>query len=209
MMTIWKFIKYPTSLVLLSTLLCSCFQSDYTKLVKSELAKGVRQDSIFLGIHFGDTRNDFYGKCLDLNKQKLAIDGGGGFVEYLSIDSLLIDKAMPIKFVFRPNFDNKDKLAEMVLRLSYRAYLPSEPAYQSDSLEIKTERLLEKWYGGNDFINVKLDSIEIPVKLDGNRRILIYKLDHRVIQIKIQDILHPIFKHSISRESDKENNESK
>jgi hypothetical protein len=207
-MTIWRYIKYPINGVLLTLLLCSCFQSDYTKLVKSELGKGVRQDSLLLGIYFGETRNDFYGKCFDLNKQELATDGGGGFVEYFFKDSLVHETITPIKFLFRPNFDSKNKLAEMILQLSYPGSTPSVPAYQSDSLGFKVEMLLKKWYRGNDFINVKLDNVDVPVKLDGNRRILIYKLDQQTVQVKIQDILHPIFKHSISMERDKENSAS-
>ena len=40
-------------------LIYSC-QSDYTKLVKDELASGSRYDSIFHGLEFGQTRKEFY-----------------------------------------------------------------------------------------------------------------------------------------------------
>jgi hypothetical protein len=200
-MIIWKSIKYPTNLLLVCLLVSSCGQSDYTKLVKSELAKGVRQDSILLGINLGDTRDEYYGRCFALNKLHLLSDGGGGFAEYIFKDSLVHQKATPIRFLIKPNFDNKDSLAEMVMQLSYAGWSPTSVSHQSDSLMAKTKKLLKEWYGGNDFISVKLDSIDVPVKLDGNRRILIYKLNPQVVQVRVQDILHPIFQHSITKES--------
>src|SRR4051812_29599909 len=77
MMMIWKYIRYSGSLFLIVLLATAC-ESSYTKLVKSELAKGVRQDSVLLGIKLGDTRNDFYGRCFDLNKEHLIAQGDGG-----------------------------------------------------------------------------------------------------------------------------------
>jgi hypothetical protein len=198
-----KSIKYSISILILGILSSGC-QSDYTKLVKEELAKGVRYDSVLLGINLGDTRNDFYGRCFDLNKSHLVTDGGGGFVKYMLIDSIFHKDPVGIEVLFHANFDNKDKLAEMLLELTYAGWSPANPAYSADSLKVNTMKLLKHWYGGNDFIIAKVNDKDMTVKLDGNRRILIYKKDEQNVEVKIQDILHPIFRHSISSDSEKE-----
>jgi enediyne biosynthesis protein E4 len=202
MMMIWKSIRYGLSLLACSVLFYGC-QSDYTKLVKEELAKGVRKDSVLLGIKLGDSRYDFYGRCYDLNKKQLIIDGGGGFVQYLFTDSLVHQKPEPMKLLFHPNFDKKNNLAEMFMEFSYVGWSPAVARYQSDSLKEKVMDMLVKWYGGNEFVQAKVDSVELPVKVDGNRRIVIYHKDAQAILVKVQDLLHPIFMHSFTREEQK------
>lgn len=193
----WKCIRYPIRILVLWVFLSSCFQSDYTKLVKSELAKGTRQDSLLFGIKFGDTRNDFYGKCFDLNKQRLVTQGPANTsVQYLFKDSLFHDEPTEIRLLFFPDYDDKQVIAEMDMEFSYLAWAPWNEKYQSDSLEVKIKKLLMHWYGGNEFVSAHVNDAEIPVKVDGNRRILVYIKDAQSVGAKIQDILHPRFRHS-------------
>jgi hypothetical protein len=197
MMMSWKFIKYPASLFLIAIFFSGCFQSDYTKLVKSELAKGIRKDSILLGIKFGDTRQDFFGRCFDLNKQHLVTQGPSGLkVQYLFTDSLVSKEPNQIRLLFSPFFDTQEMIAEMDLEFSYTAWAPWNKHLQSDSLKVKVMELLMNWYDGNEFITAKVDGGEIPVKLDGNRRILVHIKDTQSVTVRVQDILHPKFKHS-------------
>jgi hypothetical protein len=197
MMMIWRFIKYPASLFLIAILFSGCFQSDYTKLVKSELAKGIRKDSILLGINFGDTRQDFFGRCFDLNSQHLVTQGPSGLkVQYLFSDSLISKQPNNVRLLFSPFFDTKEKIAEMDLEFAYLGWAPWNRHLQSDSLKVKVMKLLMNWYRGNEFITAKVDGGEIPVKLDGNRRILIHIKDTESVTVRVQDILHPKFKHS-------------
>lgn len=178
----------------------SCYQSDYTKLVKSELAKGIRKDSILLGMHFGDTRNEFYGKCFDLNKQRVLMQGDGGSVQYLFTDSIGSATPAEVKLLFVPSFDNDDKLTNMDFRFSATAWAPWNQSLQSDSVEYRIEKILMHWYGGNAFIKAKVEGKQVPVKLDGNRRIMIFLYDTREVVVRVQDILHPKFRHSITKE---------
>jgi hypothetical protein len=198
MKTTWRFIKYTISLAIFGLALSGCVQSDYTKLVKSELVKGIRKDSILLGINFGDTKDDFYGRCFDLNKKQLVTQGPNGVsVQYLFTDSLVHDQPTPIRLLFKPGYDEKKVISDMDVELSYQAWAPWNVHLQSDSLKIKMMKLFMLWYKGNEFITVNLnDSTNMPVKLDGNRRVLIYVKDTQSITVKIQDILHPKFKHS-------------
>lgn len=195
MMMILKYIKYPIKLVLVGALLNGCMQSDYTKLVKAELAKGVREDSILFGIKLGDTRNDFYGKCFDLNKQKLVSQGpGNSSVMHIFYDSTVHDTPAQLRLLFFPSFD-KDTITDMTMELSYMAWAPWNPQYQSDSLKNKAMDLLMHWYGGNEFVIAHVNDKDVPVKVDGNRRILVYIKDTQSVVLKIQDLLHPKFRH--------------
>jgi hypothetical protein len=58
-------------------------------------------------------------------------------------------------------------------------------------------KLLMKWYKGNEFITAKVGEEEVPVKLDGNRRILVIIRNEQHVLVKVQDILHPSFKHKL------------
>jgi hypothetical protein len=183
-----------------------CIQSDYTKLVKSELAKGIRQDSLLLGINFGDTRNDFYVKCLYLNKQQLVREGpGNSSVQYLFNDSLVHTKPAEIKLLFMPTFDKNETIAEMNMEFSYLAWAPWNREYQSDSLKVKVMELLMHWYKGNDFVTATIKESEVPAKVDGNRRILVFIHDQQRVVVKVQDILNPMFRHSITTDQEKKN----
>lgn len=203
---ILKFLKYPISLGLWGIFLIGCTQSDYTKLVTSELAKGIRQDSILLGISFGDTRDQFYVNCFYLNKQQLIREGPGNTsVQYLFSDSVVHTKPTKIKLLFMPTFDKDEVIAEMNMEFSYEGWAPWNRELQSDSLQVKVMQLLMNWYKGNGFVTARIKDQNIPVKVDGNRRILVFIHDPQRVVVKVQDILNPKFKHSISKEEEKKN----
>ncbi|MEO5600746.1 MAG: hypothetical protein ABIR06_07455 [Cyclobacteriaceae bacterium] len=165
--------------------------------MKSELAKGIRQDSLLFGIRFGDTRNDFYGKCFDLNKQKIVAQGpGNSSVQYLFKDSSIHNKPTQIRLLFYPSFDKNDVIAQMNFEFSYPGWAPWNKEFQADSLKVKAMELLMLWYKGNEFVTADVNNTKMPVKLDGNRRLLVYIKDAQSVVVKAQDILHPNFKHS-------------
>jgi len=191
----WKSIKYLGSLTILVAM-AAC-QSDYTRMVNAELAKGIRKDSVLLGISLGDTRQEFYGKCFALNKQHLISPGSGGnTVQYIFTDSTVHKTPQEIKMEFVPAFDDHDRITNIDIKFSYSGWAPWNNHLQSDSLEIKLKQLLMSWYGGNDFVMAKEGDKEIPVKVDGNRRVVMYKSDPQNVVVHVQDILHPKFKHT-------------
>lgn len=195
----WKYTGCLLVIATCSTLCFSCFQSDYTKLVKAELAKDVRKDSVLLGIHLGDTRNVFYGKCFDLNKQKLITPGSGTrSVQYFFTDSLFHDRPTEVRLLFYPTFDDKDVIAEMRMEFSYTGWSPWNRPLQSDSLKVKVMKMLMNWYKGNPFVNAHVNERDMPVKVDGNRRIILFVKDQQAVDVKVQDLLHPYFRHSIT-----------
>ena len=207
MTAIWRFIRYPVELLAFMMMLAGC-ESDYTRLVKSELAKGIRKDSILLGIRFGNTRNEFHGKCYDLNRAHLIMPGpGGGTIEYNFTDSLFHRKPTAIKLLFVPAFDDHEILTNMDLHFSYPGWSPWNRDLYADSLEPKVEKLLMHWYGGNKFVTANVGENKVPVKLDGNRRVLVYRDDPQNVIVRIQDILHPKYRRSIGLDVRKETKE--
>src|SRR2546430_1472524 len=126
----WRFIKYPGSFFVLLVHLSGCVQSDYTKLVKSELSKGIRKDSVLLGIRFGDTQKEFRAKCFELNKKHLTTEGVGFAVRYMISDSLFHKKPTGIQLLFSPAFDEKEILTDMDLKFSYSGWAPWNRQYQ-------------------------------------------------------------------------------
>ena len=186
-----------SSFFVLFFFLAGCVQSEYTKLVKTELAKGVRHDSILLGINFGDSQKIFRDKCFALNRQHLTMEGPGYYVQYFLSDSTVHKKPTTIRLLFQPGFDKNDIITDMDMKFSYPGWAPWNRQYHSDSLKVKVIQLLERWYKGNKFVIAHSEKSEIPVKVDGNRRILIYEDEPQTVVVKVQDILHPKFNDTI------------
>jgi hypothetical protein len=161
--------------------------------VKQELAKGVRYDSIFLGIRFGDSQKVFREKCFELNRNHVVTEGQGFWVQYLLSDSIPISPK--VKLLFFPTFDEKETLAGLDLKVSFAGWAPWNRDLQSDRLVERIKPVLMKWYGGNEFVTAHVKENEIPVKLDGNRRIMIYNSPPEHIIVRVQDILHPLYRH--------------
>ncbi|MFM7430060.1 MAG: hypothetical protein ACKO1F_09195 [Flammeovirgaceae bacterium] len=166
-------------------------------MVKQELKKGVRKDSLLFNVRFGDSKDAFFGRCFDLNRQHLVTEGpGNSSVQYIFKDSAFHSKPASVRLLFMPNYDENDKIIEMNMEFAYVAWAPWNTEYQSDKLQEFVLKLLKKWYGGNDFIVAKVEGNEVPVKVDGNRRIMVFIRNEQHVLVKIQDILHAKFKHT-------------
>lgn len=185
--------------VLLKTGLCftaviflNCSGSEYSKLVEREMSSGVIYDSLLFGMKFGQHRQEFYRKCWQLNQQGIISNGPGNTsVKYelpLSEDDSL-EKG--ITMLFFGDFNQGKIMTGMDLDFYYNAWSIWNKSLQSDKLLPAVMDSLKKWYPGNDFIKVPLknDSVELLVKVDGNRRITIRPLnDDRMVKAKIDDL---------------------
>src|SRR5260221_12796383 len=63
------------AIIFLGSMLTGCFKSEYTRLVERELASNTRHDSLFLGMHFGMTKKEFFDHCWALNREHILTMG--------------------------------------------------------------------------------------------------------------------------------------
>jgi hypothetical protein len=159
-------------------------KSRYERKLKHELASGIRNDSLFMGLYFGMTEKDFYTKCWKLNKQGLIKQGPKNrTVEYMVKKELKFPGSMN----FYPGFVD-GKIAEMPVQFAYTGWAPWNKTLSSDSLQIDVLHWFEKKYGD------KFMKIDHPTKgsafvnLDGNRRITIFKEDEMSVWAVFTDM---------------------
>ena len=160
-------------------------KAKYERLLKRELASGVRCDSIFMGIYLGMSQIDFYTHCWTLNKYGLIRQGGKNTtVEYKMRGEL----KYPATMNFYPTFVNS-KIAEMPVDFMYTGWAPWNKKLSADSLQADVLRWYKEVYG-KDFIEVRHPSHGMAyVKIDGNRRITIFKQDDTHVWAFFTDML--------------------
>ena len=188
-----KLIKCVLLLLAIGLFLACEIKSEYSKLLKNELESGKSYEELFLGMEMGQTKDDFYKICADLNKKKLITSGARNlYPEYILYPKDRVEKGKKIRMSFMGIFNDDRIMRGMDLRFNYFTCVDWKKEYHSDHLikEIKDTLLL--WYPGNDFIEIdlKLDPKYkfAYVKVDGNRQITVYKIDARDVAVKIEDV---------------------
>ncbi|MEZ4993290.1 MAG: hypothetical protein R2824_22905 [Saprospiraceae bacterium] len=155
---------------LLILLVTGCtFKSEYREMVEENLASGIRQDSIFLGIYFGMDSKEFYRYCWEMNKKQLFLNGpSNNSVQYDISDKL----KHPGKMNFYPSF-YEDKIYEMPVEFAYDAF-SWQDTYGVDSLLTDVLGMYEDWYGPfKEFTHPEKGSVF--VNINGNRQIRLFK----------------------------------
>ncbi len=173
--------------VMVAVLSMGCTKSEYDKLVSKELARNVRYDSLFLGVHFGMPRKDFFTHCWDLNKKGVIRQGPGNLSVQYELDSITMKNKTYMWFY--PDF-KEDKVSKMPVEFSYQNWAPWNQELSSDTLLLEVKRLFEKWYGGQ-FMEVKNEDVTqtLWVKVDGNRRIRLFKKNISTVRADFVDLL--------------------
>lgn len=162
--------------------LISCEQkSEYQQLVQRELEKDVRHDSLFLGYKFGMERLEFFDHSWQLNQE--GIITGGSYVEY-QLDNISPSATM----AFFPEFHN-GKIYKMPIEVQYDGWAPWNKDLFSDSLIVELVDNYEKIYGPG-FIKTTHpeNGKESWIKVDGNRRISIFKMDDMKAAVEFLDL---------------------
>lgn len=179
-MKVTKYLFVP--LILLIPFLFTCEQkSEYERLVQEELNKDVRHDSLFLGYEFGMQREEFFDYSWELNQQQIIT--GSTQIEYTFED--LSHKAT---MVFFPDF-YEDRIYRMPVEIHYNAWAPWNRNLFSDSLIVELVDLYEEIYGPG-FIKTIHPEVEKEawIKVDGNRRISIYRKDDMTTRVEFLDL---------------------
>jgi hypothetical protein len=176
-------------------LLMGCSKGEYQKMVERERASGERHDEIFLGIHLGMSSKDFYQRCWELNKEKILRQGmGNSTVLYYLKDDLKDEAAL----YFYPEFYD-DKIYQMPMTIEYLAWAPWNKDLFADTLMVETKDLFEEWYGEGFIELTNKAGKRLFVKVDGNRRITIFRKSDRKVEIKVTDLL---IEEQIKKEAD-------
>lgn len=158
-------------------------QSEYHRKVEQELASGVRQDSLFLGISFNMDQKAFFGHCWELNKQGLLKQGP----ENMTIEYKVDELDYPAKMYFYPEF-HKGRIYEMPVTFQYDGWAPWNKNLASDSLQLDVLELFKTWYG-DDFMEINHPEEGIAyVKVDGNRRISIFTTNEMEVNVLFTDL---------------------
>lgn len=160
-------------------------KAKYENMLKNELASGVRYDSLFMGLYLGMPEKDFYTRCWILNGQGLIRQGTRNMtVEYQLKDELKYPGTMD----FYPQFA-EGKIYEMPVRFIYNGWAPWNKKLSSDSLQVEVLKWYEMQYG-DGFIEVKHPERGTAyVKVNGNRRISIFKEDEMHVWAVFTDLL--------------------
>lgn len=157
----------------------------YGDIEKRELARGVRYDSLLLGISLGMPAKEFYLRCWDLNKQGIIREGNTNMTVMYKLTEGLKYQAY---INFYPSFHN-DKIYEMPYVISYVGWSPWKADNQPESLQLDVVKLMEKWYG-TGFIRVYDKQRGLTfVKVDGNRRIKIMQKPEMYVEVIITDLI--------------------
>lgn len=163
----------------------SACQSEYTKLVKSELSSGKKNNHIFHNLEFGQTRSDFYEICWGLNKKGIATHGpSNNYVQTFLEPEDSTQTTKKIRMLFYAKFNDKDIITAMDVKFSYSAWAPWNEELQGDKLLPVVQDSLMKWYPGNPFMKIK----NTLVKVDGNRQIEMVQESDRDVSVVIEDL---------------------
>lgn len=160
----------------------ACDKNDYSSLEKTELASGVRKDSLFEGLYLGMTKDAFRKRSFQLNQDSVFTDGAEAKIRYkLPLKS-------PATVLFFPQFA-EDKIAQVPATIQYDGWAPWNEHLSSDHLVEDVKKLFMKWYDGNEFYEVKANGKPSAwLKVDGNRRITVLATDDSRVKVMFRDL---------------------
>ncbi len=146
--------------------------SEYRSLVKRELGTNIRKDTLLMDLRFGMDKREFFGHCWELHKKGVIREGVANVTIYFSLERF--GKKYDVNFY--PNF-YEGKIVDLPVIYSYSAFAPWNPEFSLDRLLQEVLEIHMEEYG-DDFIEIRSKNNEkgvAYVRVDGNRRISIYK----------------------------------
>lgn len=160
----------------LSLILIGCTRSNeakYKSYEKNELAKGIRQDSLFMGLYLKMPLKEFRTYSFDMNIKGKFKQGGQKSPNWVQTE--LEEMSYPATLTFYPQF-KEDSINKMNAAIYYENAIYKDGIFERDSLMLDVLNLLDKWYGGETFKikSPKFYKEDVYVKVNANRRITIY-----------------------------------
>ncbi len=174
---------------LLMLFLVSC-ESEYSSLVKQEMDSGEIHEELLLELKMGQTRKEFHEICWNLNSKGIIGQGPGNkYAKYVMPPLNADDDSTSVDMLFYGMFDDDKIMYGMDMKLHFVRWSLWNQNFSPERLiEYMKDRYMKTW-GGNEFIPIDInEETKAFVKVDGNRQIVIYKLDDMDIAIKIKDL---------------------
>lgn len=171
--------------VSLSIFLFPSCGSEYQQLEKRELSSGKVANELFFDLELGMTQKQFFEICWTKNKEGILTNGPS---ELAVEHSLVFPSGNPGKMRFYPKFE-EGKIFLMPVEFSYDGWSPWNEKLKVEALREDVVKLFENWYG-EGFIEVTNEdkSQIVFVKIDGNRRVRVFKKTLSSVRAEIVDL---------------------
>lgn len=160
---------------------------DYASIVERELSSGMKNDSIFFDIHFGQSQKVFFNKCWEYNKKGILFHGPRNMNVSFKIDAPK-DSLSSISMLFYPDFNYADDVRKIDVEFSFDGWAPWNQHLFSKELIPHVKDIMIEWYEGNHFIKLKSkDGKIVWAKMDNNRELLLWEDDTHYVKMRIKD----------------------
>ncbi|MAR43837.1 MAG: hypothetical protein CMC48_07150 [Flavobacteriaceae bacterium] len=165
-------------------------QSEYTKVLTRELEKKNEFNDLIFDMKIGQSRQDYFDICYQLNKQKKIISGERSLNPELILKSKNSSvKGSNIKMSFNGIFNEKKIMRGFEMRFYFTGWSNWNKDLSSENLLDQLKDSLNGWFPGNNFFKVNFENnLSAEVKIDGNRRILAYKVNSKDVAVRIEDM---------------------
>jgi len=183
-------IKSYFLLMIFCCLFLAC-ESEYSTLVKKELASGIENNELLFGMKIGDKRRNFFETCWDLNLEEKITHGPDNKYALFKTDlDSTAEQSQKVEMLFYGIFDSKGVLRGMDHKFKYVGWAPQNVQYQAEPLAIALKDYYMKQYPGNEFLTIDIKALgkKAFVKVDGNRQIKIYPIDTKEVRVKIEEL---------------------
>ena len=161
-------------------------KSEYSTILTRELEKKNEFNDLIFDMKIGQSRQDYFDICYQLNKQKKIISGERSLNPELILESKDDSvKGSNIKMSFNGIFNEKKIMKGMEMRFYFTGWSTWNKDLSSDNLLVQLKDTLREWFPGNDFFKVNFENnLSTEVKIDGNRRILAYLVNSKDVAVK-------------------------
>ena len=177
--------------IIIFSLIVGCQRkSEYSTILTRELEKKSEFNDLIFDMKIGQSRQDYFDICYQLNKQKKIISGERSLNPELILKSKNgSTKGSNIKMSFNGIFNEKKTMRGFEMRFYFTGWSNWNKDLSSENLLFQLKDTLRKWFPGNDFFKVNFENnLSAEVKIDGNRRILAYKVNSKDVAVRIEDM---------------------
>ena len=177
--------------IIIFSLIVGCQRkSEYSEILTRELEKENEFNDLIFDMKIGQSRQDYFDICYQLNKQKKIISGERSLNPELILKSKNgLTKGSNIKMSFNGIFNEKKTMRGFEMRFYFTGWSNWNKDLSSENLLFQLKDTLRKWFPGNDFFKVNFENnLSAEVKIDGNRRILAYKVNSKDVAVRIEDM---------------------